>query len=72
MGNLHLKKGTKIILENKQLGRSEFGEEQALNLLVNMPRFAGLWTLPVDSKYTLENGKLISKRTATANSGPKE
>jgi hypothetical protein len=67
----HLKKGSKVVLENKQLGKSEFGPEQAQNLLT-MPKFIGIWTLPADSKYKLENGKLISSRTSGKNSSPKE
>jgi hypothetical protein len=67
----HLKKGTKVILENKQLGRDEFGPEQAQNLLT-MPKFIGIWTLPADSKFKLENGKLIPSRTASTNRRPKE
>jgi hypothetical protein len=67
----HLKKGSKVVLENKQLGKSEFGPEQAQNLLT-MPKFIGIWTLPTDSKYKLENGKLIISRPTSTNRRAKE
>lgn len=63
-----LKKGTVVELENDKQGKQPFSPEEAATLL-QMPQNTGLWVLPKDSKYELQNGKIIRSGGTQQNPG---
>jgi hypothetical protein len=66
-----LRKDEKVELENVDLGRRPFAWEHAERLL-NAKYNKGLWALPANSKYKLENGKLHRNAIQRANQSPKK
>lgn len=66
-----LRKDEKVEVTNVDLGKRSLPWKHAERLL-NATYNNGLWVLPKDSKYSLEDGKLVRTSAQRDNQGSKE